>query len=268
MIGTSTFLQGFIRRCTPEQLQSIKFVICGAEKLTDRVRTAFKDKFGVEPLEGYGTTECAPVVSANLPDSASPGFFVRRLRVGTIGRPIPGVVARVVDPDSGAVLPPNEAGLLQIAGPNIMQGYLGMPEKTAEVVQDGWYSTGDIAAIDEEGFITITDRLARFSKIGGEMVPHTKLEETLHGLLGLTEQSLAVAGVPDTAKGERLVVLHTLTEAQLEELLEKLDAAGLPNLWRPRANSFYRIEAIPVLGTGKMDIKSIKKLALALDLGE
>lgn len=268
MIGTSTFLQGFIRRCTPEQFQYLKFVVCGAEKLSPRVRNAFKEKFNVEPLEGYGTTECAPVVSLNLPDAASPGFLASRLIHGTIGKPVPGVNARVVNADSGEILPTDESGLLQIKGPNIMRGYMDMPEKTASVLNDGWYSTGDIASIDGDGFITITDRLARFSKIGGEMVPHTKLEEILHGLLNLTDQSLAVAGVPDAVKGERLVVLHTLDDAQLEELISKLDGVGLPNLWRPRSNSFYRIEALPVLGTGKLDIKSVKKMALAMDHSE
>jgi acyl-[acyl-carrier-protein]-phospholipid O-acyltransferase/long-chain-fatty-acid--[acyl-carrier-protein] ligase len=145
-----------------------------------------------------------------------------------------------------------------------MKGYLHQPEKTAQVLRDGWYGTGDIAALSADGFITITDRLARFSKIAGEMVPHTKVEEVLHSLLNLTDQMLAVAGVPDSAKGERLVVLHTLSEEQLSELLSKLDQSGLPNLWLPRANAFYRIEAIPVLGTGKMDIKTVKRMALEI----
>jgi acyl-[acyl-carrier-protein]-phospholipid O-acyltransferase/long-chain-fatty-acid--[acyl-carrier-protein] ligase len=268
MIGTSTFLQSFIRRCTPEQLGSLAFVVCGAEKLSPRVRDAFREKFGVEPLEGYGTTECAPAVSVNIPDLISPGFHYLGTRRGTIGRLIPGQAAKVEDPDTGVELPLGEAGLLHIKGPNIMKGYLHQPEKTAAVLQDGWYATGDIANRDIDGFITITDRLARFSKIAGEMVPHTKVEETLHTLLNLTEQAMAIASVPDTQKGERLVVLHTLTDEQLAELTARLDQTGLPNLWVPRANAFYRIDAIPVLGTGKMDIKSVKQMALALDLGE
>jgi len=261
MIGTSTFLQSFLRRCEPEQLQSLEFVICGAEKLTSRVRLAFKEKFGVEPLEGYGTTECAPAVSVNIPDLASPGFYYRGTRHDTIGRPIPGISVRIVDPDSGAEMPLGESGMLLVKGPNIMRGYLEQPEKTASVLKDGWYETGDIATIDNESFIAITDRLARFSKIAGEMVPHTKVEETLHGLLGLTEQSLAVASLPDPQKGEKLVVLHILPEEQLQELLGKLDQTGLPNLWVPRASNFHRIDEIPVLGTGKIDIKTIKKKA-------
>ncbi len=268
LIGTPTFLQGFIRRCTPEQLQSLAFVVTGAEKLSLRIRNAFQEKFGVEPMEGYGTTECAPVVAMNTADCPSPGFFWRGLRQGTIGRPLQGQSVRIADTDTGEVLGAGQPGLLQVRGPNTMVGYLDDPEKTAAVLKDGWYSTGDIAELDDEGFITITDRLARFSKIGGEMVPHLRIEETLHGILGLTEQALAVASVPSTRKGERLVVLHTLGDSQLEKLLAELGQSELPNLWRPRSSAFYRIDAIPVLGTGKMDIKAVKRMAEALDLGD
>jgi acyl-[acyl-carrier-protein]-phospholipid O-acyltransferase/long-chain-fatty-acid--[acyl-carrier-protein] ligase len=268
MICTPTFLQSFIRRCEPEQLKSLDYVVGGAEKLPERIRIAFKEKFGSEPVEGYGTTECAPAVSLNVPNCESPGFFIRGLKYGTIGRPMTGQTVRVVDPDTGDELPPGEGGLLLVKGPNVMLGYLDDPKRTASVMRDGWYVTGDIAALDEDGFITITDRLARFSKIGGEMVPHTKIEEKLHELLGLTEQSLVVASVPDASKGERLIVLHTLTDEQLDNLLGKMGDSDLPNLWRPRSTAFHRIEAIPVLGTGKMDIKQAKKMAVALDVDE
>jgi len=268
MIGTSTFMQGFIRRCDGEQLASLEFVVCGAEKLAPRIREAFKEKFGLEPLEGYGTTECAPVVSANIVDCTSPGFHSPGTRHGTIGRPVPGIEIKVVDPDSCEELAHGDAGLLLVKGPNIMQGYLGQPEKTAKVLRDGWYETGDIAQLDADGFITITDRLARFSKIAGEMVPHTRVEETLHSLLNLTEQRLAVAGVRDSQKGERLIVLHTLDGEELKALLAALKSSDMPNLWIPKANAFYEIKEIPVLGTGKMDIRSIKQMAQAFDAGD
>ena len=265
MFATSTFLQGFIRRCTAEQLATLEFVACGAEKLSPRISDAFTEKFGVEPCEGYGTTECAPVVSCNVPDLVSPGFYARESKPGAVGAPMPGVCARIVDPDTEEPLPQGESGLLLVTGENIMQGYLNQPEKTASVLKERWYATGDIARLDDEGFITITDRLARFSKIAGEMVPHTGVEEKLHTLLNLTDQSMAVAGVPDPQKGERLLVLHTLGPEQVEELLLKLRDSGMPNLWIPRASAFHRIEEIPVLGTGKMDLKSVKKRALELD---
>ncbi len=268
LIATPTFLQGFIRRCLPEEFSSLEYVVTGAEKLPTRVREAFKAKFGVEPLEGYGTTECAPAVSVNVPDYRVPGFYQKGTKHGTIGQAMPGVSVKVTDPDTGERLGIGESGVLWVKGPNIMKGYLGQPQKTAEVLKDGWYNTGDIASIDEDGFITITDRLARFSKIGGEMVPHNKVEETLHHLLDLHEQTFAVTSVPDDQKGERLVVLHTLMDGELEVLVDKLKDCDLPNLWRPKATSFYRISEIPVLGTGKMDLKKIKSLAKEMDVGE
>ncbi len=267
LIAAPTFLQNFIRRCLPEELSSIKYCITGAEKLPARIREAFREKFGVEPLEGYGTTECSPIVSVNIPDFRAPGYYQVGTKHGTIGQPLPGISVRVVDPDSGEVLPENTPGVLEVKGPNIMKGYLNRPEKTAAVLKDGWYSTGDIAAIDEDGFIRITDRLARFSKIAGEMVPHTAVEEKLHALLGLTELSFAVTGLPDTTKGERLVVLHTVNDEQLAALFKLLDSSGLPNLWIPKASAFYRVEQIPLLGTGKMDIRAVKELAKKLDVG-
>jgi acyl-[acyl-carrier-protein]-phospholipid O-acyltransferase/long-chain-fatty-acid--[acyl-carrier-protein] ligase len=142
-----------------------------------------------------------------------------------------------------------------------MQGYLARPDKTSEVLRDGWYVTGDIAAMDEDGFLTITDRLSRFSKIGGEMVPHVKVEDKLHELAGTTEQSFVVTGVPDSKKGERLVVLHILPQDKLEHCLEKLSQCGLPNLWLPRPNQFFAVESFPYLGTGKLDLRKVRDLA-------
>ena len=267
LVAAPTFLQAFIRRCLPEELACLRYVITGAEKLPARVRDAFESKFGLTPLEGYGTTECGPAVAFNVVDFRAPGFYQVGTKHGTVGHPIPGVSVKVIDPDSGQELPPGEAGLLHVKGPNIMKGYIGMPEKTAEVLHDGWYNTGDVAFLDEDGFITITDRLARFSKIAGEMVPHTKVEEELHRLLGLSEQSMAVTGVPDSGKGERLVVLHTLSNGDVERLVAKMDQSNLPKLWLPKYNSFYHIPEIPILGTGKMDIKRVRKIAKELDVG-
>ncbi len=265
-VATPTFLQNYIRRCLPEELARLRYVITGAEKLPERIRTAFQSKFGPDPLEGYGTTECAPVVSVNAPDMYSPGFYYQGTKHGTIGPPVPGVSVKIKDPDTGAELGEDEAGLLFVKGPNIMQGYLHMPELTDEVLQDGWYNTGDIAKLDKHGFITITDRLSRFSKIAGEMVPHRTIEDKLHELLELTEQTLAVVGLPQDQKGERLIVLHTLDEEQLEKLLDKLNHCDLPNLWTPRPGNFYRVEELPVLGTGKLDLKGLKELAKSLDV--
>jgi acyl-[acyl-carrier-protein]-phospholipid O-acyltransferase/long-chain-fatty-acid--[acyl-carrier-protein] ligase len=182
-------------------------------------------------------------------------------RRGSIGRPLPGVSVRIVSPDTGSPMPLGEPGLLLVRGPNVMRGYLGQPEKTAEVLRDGWYVTGDIAKLDEDGFLQITDRLSRFSQLGGEMVPHGKVEEKLHEAAGVQEITFAVTGLPDPKKGERLVVLHTLPDDRLQHVLKKLPQLGLPNLWLPRANQFFHVDELPRLASGKMDLRKIRELA-------
>jgi acyl-[acyl-carrier-protein]-phospholipid O-acyltransferase/long-chain-fatty-acid--[acyl-carrier-protein] ligase len=177
------------------------------------------------------------------------------------------VAVRVADPDTLQPLPPGEEGMLLVKGPNVMAGYLGRPDKTAEVIRDGWYVTGDIAKLEEDGFVLITDRLARFSKIGGEMVPHIRIEEALHGAIDAHEQVLVVTGVPDEKKGERLAVIHALPEDRLRELTGKLGELELPNLWLPRADAFHRVEAIPVTGTGKTDLRKVRAMALEFERG-
>jgi acyl-[acyl-carrier-protein]-phospholipid O-acyltransferase/long-chain-fatty-acid--[acyl-carrier-protein] ligase len=143
-----------------------------------------------------------------------------------------------------------------------MRGYLGRAAETAKVLRDGWYVTGDIAMIDEDGFVEITDRLSRFSKIGGEMVPQIKVEEKLQELADAQEQVFVVTSAPDEKKGERLLVLHTLDEERLKSCLDHLDQTGLPNLWIPRPQAFYKVDAIPYLGTGKLDLRRVRELAL------
>ncbi len=261
LLATPTFLQLYLRGCAPEDFGSLRVVMTGAEKLPERLAAAFEEHFGIRPLEGYGCTECAPAVAVNTHDFRSAGFRQVGAKRGKIGHPLAGVSVRIVDPDTRAPQPMGQPGLMLVRGPNVMQGYLGKPEKTAEVLHDGWYTTGDIAAIDEDGFLQITDRLSRFSKIGGEMVPHIKVEERLHELAGATEQTFVVAGVPDEKKGERLVVLHKLPDARLPEVLEKLSQTDLPNLWKPRADQFFRVESFPMLGTGKLDLRKVKEIA-------
>jgi acyl-[acyl-carrier-protein]-phospholipid O-acyltransferase/long-chain-fatty-acid--[acyl-carrier-protein] ligase len=264
LLATPTFLQLYLRGCSAEDFGSLRVVMTGAEKLPDRLAAAFEEHFGIRPLEGYGCTECAPAVAVNTHDFRSAGFRQIGAKRGKIGHPLPAVSVRIVNPENpwhGENLPVGQPGLMLVRGPNVMQGYLGQPEKTAEVLRDGWYCTGDIAAIDEDGFLQITDRLSRFSKIGGEMVPHIKVEEKLHELAGSTEQTFVVAGVPDEKKGERLVVLHKLTDEQLATCLEKLAQCDLPNLWKPRADQFFGVGSFPLLGTGKLDLRKVKELA-------
>ena len=267
LLATPTFLQAYLRRCLPEDFGSLQYVLVGAEKLPERLALAFEEAFGIRPLEGYGCTECSPVVSVNTRDFRAPGFRQVGAKRGKIGQPLPGVSVRIADPTTLEPLPQGQQGLLLVRGPNVMKGYLGRPDKTAEVLRDAWYITGDIATLDEDGFLAITDRLSRFSKIGGEMVPHIKVEEKLHELAGVTEQAFVVTGVPDDKKGERLVVLHTLADEKLKDVLDKLSQSGLPNLWIPRPNQFFQVDELAHLGTGKLDLRRIRDLALQFSSG-
>jgi acyl-[acyl-carrier-protein]-phospholipid O-acyltransferase/long-chain-fatty-acid--[acyl-carrier-protein] ligase len=261
MIATPTFLQIYQRRVSPGQFGSVRLVVAGAEKLPERVAQGFQDTFGMRPLEGYGTTECAPVVSVSTLDFRAQGLFQAGSRRGSVGQALPGVMLRVVDPDSHAPLPPGTPGLLLVRGPNVMQGYLGQAERTAQVLRGGWYVTGDIACVDDDGFLRITDRLSRFSKIGGEMVPHARIEEALHEAAGVTMPTFAVTALPDERKGEQLVVVHCFAEDRIEETLARLGTMGLPNLFLPRRDRFVHVESLPMLGSGKLDLRTVKRVA-------
>jgi acyl-[acyl-carrier-protein]-phospholipid O-acyltransferase/long-chain-fatty-acid--[acyl-carrier-protein] ligase len=266
LLATPTFLQLYMRGCSPGDFGSLRLIMTGAEKLPERLASAFEDQFGIRPLEGYGSTECAPAVAVNTHDFRAAGFRQVGAKRGTIGHPLPGMSIRIIDPDTADIskpLPPGRPGMLIVKGPNVMKGYLGRADKTAEVLRDGWYLTGDIACVDEDGFLQITDRLSRFSKIGGEMVPHIKVEEKLHEIATATEQTFVVTGLPDEKKGEKLVVLHKLKDGRLKECIEKLSQADLPNLWKPRADQFISVEAFPYLGTGKLDLRKVRDIAKA-----
>lgn len=262
LLGTPTFFSAYTRKCTKEQFESIRYAIAGAEKFQPQMVKAFEEKFGVIPFEGYGATELSPIVALGVhgPDNESEHIKQYGNKLGKVGHPVPGVAAKVVDINTNEILGFDEEGLLLIKGPNVMKGYLNNPEKTAEVLQDGWYVTGDMAMIDRDGFIHVTDRISRFSKIGGEMVPHIKIEEKIMEALGLSERVCAVTSVPDEKKGERLIVLY-VGEVDVDQLRSALAENGLPNLWIPRADAFYQIEEIPLLGSGKMDLAKIKQVA-------
>jgi acyl-[acyl-carrier-protein]-phospholipid O-acyltransferase/long-chain-fatty-acid--[acyl-carrier-protein] ligase len=260
--STPTFLQTYMRKAEPADFASLRLIISGAEKLKPQFAREFLEKFGVAPLEGYGATEMSPVAALNVPNIDLWGRKEAGTRQGTIGRLLPGMSARIVDPDTKAPLDREKPGLLVVAGPNIMKGYLKAPEKTAEAIVDGWYSTGDIAAISADGFITLTDRLTRFSKIGGEMVPHGALEEILQNALGTYgEQVVAVTAVPDKKRGEKLVVLYTEQAGNHKDLQKAIETAGVPNLWKPSHDAYVKVDAIPVMGTGKTDLKAVRLLA-------
>ena len=255
LVSTPTFCSAYVRKCQPEQFATLRLAIVGAERLREPIALAFREKFGVELIEGYGCTEMAPVVAVNVPNAAGTGA-----RAGTVGRPLPGISAKVVDPETGEGPLVGKEGLLLVTGPNQMRGYLGEPELTREAQRHGWYVTGDIATIDADGFIRITDRLSRFSKIAGEMVPHMKVEEQLQTLLQ-DPHTCVVTAVPDAAKGERLVALYTDPDLPAQEVWERLCRCDLPKLWIPKREDLHIVEAIPTLGTGKVDLRAVRQAA-------
>lgn len=265
ILGTPTFLRTYLRRVEPEQFKTLELVVVGAEKLPQSLSDAFEKQFNVRPIEGYGLTEMSPLVSVNLPPTRTKATDATRgLKEGSVGRPLPGVEARVVSLDDGREINRGETGMLHVRGPGMMQGYLLRPDLTEKAIQNGWYITGDVAILDADGYIHITGRQSRFSKIGGEMVPHIQIEETIQAILGADSegiQSIAVTAVPDEKRGERLVVLHSQIAMQPSEILKQMSQAGLPNIYLPSEDSFLQVEAIPVLGTGKLDLKGIQGLA-------
>lgn len=265
LISTPTFLRGNLKRTKEDQFKTLDVVVTGAEKLPSDLADAFQEKFGIRPVEGYGATELSPVVSINVPPNRSVNQNNDDYKEGTIGKPIPGVTTKVLDLDTDKELGPNKPGMLWIKGPNVMKGYYKRDDLTNAVVVDGWYKTGDVAQVDDDGFIQITGRISRFSKIGGEMVPHLQIEEALTEIIAADEDAgikAVVTAVPDERKGERLVIVHTAIEQSVDELRSGLNERGLPNLYIPSADSFLEIDEIPVLGTGKLDLKGVKEIAL------
>jgi acyl-[acyl-carrier-protein]-phospholipid O-acyltransferase/long-chain-fatty-acid--[acyl-carrier-protein] ligase len=229
-------------------------VVTGAEKLPEPLRQEFEERIGVKVYEGYGMTEGSPVIAVNRPGAE---------RAGTVGRIVRGLEVRTVEEETRKVLSKGESGILEFRGPNIFPGYLGRPDLTEKVLLDGWYHSADYGRIDEDGFLTIEGRRARFSKIGGEMVPHGLVEEHLLGWLkekgvwheGL--QELMVTAVEDEKKGESLVVLHSC-EIEAAEAEKALRDVGVPNLWIPK--KFIRVKAVPILASGKLDLAAAQKM--------
>jgi acyl-[acyl-carrier-protein]-phospholipid O-acyltransferase / long-chain-fatty-acid--[acyl-carrier-protein] ligase len=257
LLATPTFLRGYLRKAEPEQLRSLRLTITGAEKLPLDLAKSFEERFKQRVFEGYGLTETSPVVSVNLPEpEPKRGEQVQpSSRLGSVGKMAPGIAAEIREPETDKKLSLHETGMVWFRGVNIFEGYLHDEKRTAEVLRDGWLKTGDIGRFDEDGFLYIEGRLSRFSKIGGEMVPHESIEQKIIDLLGFAgrdERAVAIMGVQDEAKGEALVVL-TAVDVDLAQLRDKLRDAGVPNLWIPK--KICRVEAIPVLASGKLDLK-------------
>lgn len=256
LISTPTFVRAYLRKVQPEQFAALRFGVVGAEKCPPDLHAAFRERYpGAALLEGYGCTELAPVVSVNHPAA---------IREGTVGQPLPGVEVFTVDPDTLQRQPPGRDGLLIVRSPARMLGYLGRDDLTAAAFVHGGYNTGDMAAIDPDGCIRITGRLARFAKVGGEMVPLDAVEAALQAWISAHHADdpvqLAVCAVPDVKRGERLVVLHAgALPAPPAELFRALD--DMPALWRPRPSDVIAVDDIPVLGTGKRNLGALKRMA-------
>jgi acyl-[acyl-carrier-protein]-phospholipid O-acyltransferase/long-chain-fatty-acid--[acyl-carrier-protein] ligase len=268
LLSTPTFMRGFMKRVDSAQLASLKLVVTGAEKLPQSLAEAFSEKFGISPQEGYGLTETSPATNVNLPDPADRENAVTlpSSRNGTVGQLLPGIAIRITDATTDDHLTLDQQGMIWLKGANIFQGYLGKPDKSAEVLVDGWFKTGDVGRVDDEGFLHIEGRISRFSKIGGEMVPHETIESAINKALGLdaeSERRIAVVGVPDPQKGEAIVLLSALDNTTIErdciDLRYKLLEQGIPSLWCPK--TIIPVPEIPVLASGKLDIKRCETLA-------
>jgi len=286
LLATPTFLANYTKVVTPEQFRSLHVVLAGAEKLREAVVAAFAAKFGVTPREGYGATEMAPVIAVSVEDvpleahrpqergtrpscraganplcaSSSKAHYQKGWMPNSVGRPLPGVAVRVVDPETGTPLPVGQEGLLLVKGANQMLGYWANAAKTKEVIRNGWYITGDVARVDEEGFIYLTGRLSRFSKIAGEMVPHGRVEDAIKACLS-EDANVCVVAIADEERGEKLIALYEGSALEPAELVTALAASDLPKLWLPKRDALLRVEALPVLGTGKMDLRRAKEMA-------
>ncbi len=263
MVATPTFLQAYLRKASAEQFKSLRLVVTGGEKLRPDIAEKYKSITGLTVVEGYGCTETSPIVSINLSSS----IFTLGSEAGvpgSIGVPMPGVCVKIVDPETFEPLPEDHEGLLLVKGPIVMKGYLKDSEGTANVLKDGWYNTGDIAKMRWDGYITITGRQSRFSKISGEMVPHEMVEAAISEIIKKDTRCVAVAGKPDGRKGEKLVVLYSDKDIDPKEIIQGLKEKGLTNLWIPKNDDFIYIEHMPLLGTGKLDLRRVKELVAAL----
>jgi acyl-[acyl-carrier-protein]-phospholipid O-acyltransferase/long-chain-fatty-acid--[acyl-carrier-protein] ligase len=268
LLATPTFLRGYMKRTDPAQLASLKLIATGAEKLPQSLADAFEQKFGIRPQEGYGLTETSPATNVNLPDleAERDSLALPSSRNGSVGQILPGIAIRITDPATGKDIPINQQGIIWFKGSNVFSGYLKDPKRSEEVLKDGWFHTGDVGRVDDDGFLYIEGRISRFSKIAGEMVPHETVEAAINKVLGLdgeSERRIAVVGIPDPQKGEAILLLSTIAGPALEQecidLRYKLLDEGLSSLWCPK--QIHPVDEIPVLASGKLDIKACETLA-------
>ncbi|MBM49300.1 MAG: 2-acyl-glycerophospho-ethanolamine acyltransferase [Roseibacillus sp.] len=270
LLATPTFLRGYMRRVEPELLSSLDYVVTGAEKLPSNLAESFGKKFGKLPFEGYGLTETSPATNVNLPDPEAPDDHTPVItcsKLGSVGPFLPGMAVRITDASTDAPCAVDQSGIIWLRGANVFPGYLGREDLTEEVMSDGWFKTGDVGRMDENGFLYIEGRMSRFSKIAGEMVPHEVIEGHLNKILNLDgeeERKIVVVGIPDEQKGEVIGLLSTITDdtvqQELVDIRHQLMDEGIPSLWCPK--SIIPVDEIPLLASGKLDLKACNTLAL------
>lgn len=271
VVTTPTFARSMLRRAHAHSYDSVDYFIVGAEKLQKSLSDEFMAKCGVLLLEGYGLTETAPVCGTNVcrtEGSAEQPYYVPGYKFGSIGHVLPGLAVRITDPDDDNIrLPLSQQGMIWFRGANVFNGYIERPELNARIFRDGWFKSGDLGSVDLNGFLSLAGRRSRFSKIGGEMVPHEVVENAIEEFVDKPEdlhgRAVAIVGVPDAQKGEALVLLsavhHSNLTAALDDIRAHLAELGLPRLWAPR--EIIPVEAIPMLTSGKMDLRGCQLLA-------
>jgi len=269
LFATATFFRLYTRnkKLHPLMFKDLRMVIAGAEKLPNDIRQAFKSKFGHDIYEGYGATETTPVASINISDILMQDSWKIQIgnKNGTVGLPLPGSSFKITDPNTFEELDIGKDGMILIGGTQIMKGYIGDAEKTAKVIKEingiRYYITGDKGHLDEDGFLTIVDRYSRFAKIAGEMISLGLVENKINYILD-EENQIAITAIPDSKKGEKLILLLE-GNIHIEILKEKIKKLELNPLYIP--SSYYKVEKLPKLGTGKADFKGMKNLALSLE---
>ena len=246
LLGTPIFFAGYLKESTPGDFTSLKLTIAGADKVSDWLREGFQEKHDIELLEGYGTTETSPVISANIPEANRPG---------SIGKVFPGVQVKITDIDTGEELSADQEGKILVKGDLVMKGYYDDIEETSLRIKDGWYDTGDMGTMDEDGFLWHRGRLKRFVKIGGEMISLVKTESVLEEILP-DGVGCCVVEVPDPRKGARLAAAVT-EKVKDKEIIKKL-SEKLPSIAIP--NQFIVFDELPKMGSGKMDFRTITEM--------
>ena len=264
ILGSPTYMRTYLQRCPPRAVLQARPPGAGGREAQARAGPRHQARrSGSSRWRATAAPSSPPSSSVNVlhEKTLRDGRTVDGNRPGTVGLPLPGTIVKSVDPETGADLPRGTEGMLVVSGPQVMVGYLNRPEATAKVLKDGWYTTGDLGYVDPDGFIKITDRLSRFSKVAGEMVPHLAVEAAIMEAAGVNEQSVAVTSLPDPKRGERLIVIYTDLGMPVDEVCRRLSAGPLPKLWLPSADDFIAVEAIPILGSGKVDLRGLRELA-------